>query len=77
MVDPHLKELRRAKSLRLSGMAYTGIGDRMGYPWQTIARMVREANELRSQGKLYTDLNAEEADMYARPSLPKRLTVVT
>ncbi len=77
MVDPHLAELRRAKSLRLSGMAYTGIGSKMGLPWQTVCRMVREANELRSQGKLYADLNAEEQDMYARPSMPRRLTVVT
>ncbi len=73
MVDKHLAELRRAKSLRLSGMAYTGIGDRMGYPWQTIRKMIAEANELRAKGKLYADLNVEEADMYAPP---KRLTIV-
>ncbi len=76
MVDPHLKELRRAKSLRLGGMAYTGIGAKMGLSWQTVCKMVREANELRSTGQLYADLNTEEVDMYARPSMPKRLTVV-
>ncbi len=76
MVDKHLAELRRAKSLRLSGMAYTGIGDRMGYPWQTIRKMIAEANELRVKGELYADMNAEEVDVYARPSLPKRLTIV-
>ena len=73
MIDQHLAELRRAKSLRLGGMAYTGIGERMGKPWQTVRKMISEANDLRSQGKLYADLNAEEPDMYAHP---KRLTIV-
>ncbi len=77
MVDHHLKELRRAKNLRLGGMSYTSIGDRMGLPWQTVRVMIVEANELRSQGKLYADLNAEEEDMYARPSMPKRLTIMS
>ncbi len=73
MVDPHLAELRRAKSLRLGGMSYTSIGAKMGYPWQTIRKMIAEANELRAKGQLYADLNAEEDDMYAPP---KRLTIV-
>ncbi len=77
MVSAHLAELRRAKSLRLGGMSYTSIGDRMGLPWQTVRVMIVEANELRSKGRLFADLNAEEVDMYARPSMPKRLTVVT
>ncbi len=79
MVDPRLAELRRAKSLRLGGMAYTGIGDRMGYPWQTIRKRIAEANELRAKGLLYADLNAEEDDMYAPARLDagaKRLTIV-
>ena len=76
MVDPHLDELRRAKSLRLGGMPYTGIGERMGHPWQTIRKMIAEANELRAKGKLYADLDVEEDDMYDRPSMPKRLTIV-
>ncbi len=77
MVNAHLKELRRAKSLRLGGMAYTGIGAKLGYPWQTIRKMILEANELRSKGQLFADLNAEEADMYARPSMPKRITIMS
>ncbi len=75
MVNPHLAKLRRAKSLRLSGMSYTGIGNRMGYPWQTIRKMIQEANEIRAQGTLYADMNVEEVDMYARPSIPKRITI--
>ncbi len=76
MVDPHLAKLRRAKSLRLGGMSYTSIGSKMGYPWQTIRVMIVEANELRAKGQLYADMNEEEVDVYARPSMPKRLTIV-
>ncbi len=76
MIDQHLKELRRAKSLRLGGMSYTSIGDRLGYPWQTIRKMIAEANELRSQGQLYADMNVQEDDMYTVPSIRKRLTLV-
>ncbi len=76
MIDEHLAELRRAKSLRLGGMSYTSIGDRLGYPWQTIRKMIQEANELRSQGKLYADMNVQEEDMYTVPSMRKRLTLV-
>ncbi len=76
MIDEHLAELRRAKSLRLGGMSYTSIGDRLGYPWQTIRKMIAESNELRSQGKLYADMNVQEDDMYTVPSMRKRLTLV-
>ena len=76
MVDQHLAELRRAKSLRLGGMSYTSIGDRMGLPWQTARKMVSEANELRSQGQLYADMNSVEDDMYAKPSIPRRITIM-
>ncbi len=76
MIDPHLAELRRAKSLRLGGMSYTSIGDRLGYPWQTIRKMIAEANELRSQGQLYADMNVEDDDLYTVPSMRKRLTLV-
>ncbi len=76
MIDQHLKELRRAKSLRLGGMAYTGIGERMGYPWQTIRKMIQEANDLRIKGQLYADMNTQEDDMYTVPSMRKRLTLV-
>ncbi len=76
MIDEHLAELRRAKSLRLGGMSYTSIGDRLGYPWQTIRKMIQEANELRSQGQLYADMNVQEDDMYTVPSVRKRLTLV-
>ena len=64
MVDPHLAELRRAKSLRLGGMSYTSIGDRLGFTWQMARKMICEANETRSQGKLF-----------AMPSMPRRLTI--
>ncbi len=71
-IDPHLAELRRAKSLRLGGMSYRKIGQRMGVTAPTIVKMLDKANELRRAGKLYADMNAQEADIYERPSLPRR-----
>jgi hypothetical protein len=74
MIDPHLAKLRRVKSLRLGGMSYTKIGDRMGYTGPTIKKMIAQANDLRTQGRLYADMNARDDihELYTENSISRR-----
>ena len=76
-IDPHLAELRRAKSLRLGGMSYAKIGKRLSVTGPTAKKMIAEANALRVNGMLYADMNLEEGDLYERASLPRRKHTLT
>ncbi len=71
-IDPHLAELRRAKSLRLGGMSYAKIGKRLNVTGPTVKKMIAEANLLRTKGQLFADMDAQEDDLYERASLPRR-----
>ncbi len=73
-IDPKLARMRRAKSLRLGGMSYSKIGDRMGYSGPAIKLMIERANALRTRGQLYADINERDDihTLYTDNSISRR-----